>query len=197
MKAVVILGTFNPVTKAHIMIGELARETIGANIVIYVPSNTDYMKSWKHYDDENIMRSDNRYQMLEKCIQMTPFIHTELKFVDNCEIEHVVSGKTYDTLAYLCKKYGIRFEDLYLVMGTDKLDDFCDWYKAEDIIRKYNIFLIKRNNEDIKTKMSKNILFSAYQNHVITNDGFAELQDISSSKIRENLKRLKKEGHCA
>ena len=54
-KIILIGGSFNPPTKAHLELAKLTREQLKAKYVILIPSKTDYLKSWKHYSNENIL----------------------------------------------------------------------------------------------------------------------------------------------
>ena len=67
---ILIMGTYNPPTRAHIAMSSILRERFPDAQIIYVPSGDAYLKSWKHFDDESIPDLHLRAQLLRGAIDI-------------------------------------------------------------------------------------------------------------------------------
>ena len=61
-------GTFNPVHVGHLFMAEYAREAIGLDMVIFIPTGVPYMKSAKE-----ILPGSVRKEMLDLSISDNPY----------------------------------------------------------------------------------------------------------------------------
>ena len=172
-RCVIIGGTFNPVTVAHIKMGQAAKELLPDADIFFVPSNMEYMKEWKDIDSDAIFWSKSRLEFLELAIEG----NEDFK-VSDIEITGLVDGRSYNTVQYFLASY----EEVYWGMGADKLTEVERWYRAEDFVNAAKILLFSRDNIVIDFNSSDFL-----REH---KDRFRELMiklpgDISSSKIRE------------
>lgn len=121
MKIVIIGGTFNPPTLAQIALAKQAKKSVSANLIIFVPTKSAYMKTWKKYQNSDIYPDEVRIKAIKSC-------ETDLLKVDTCEIDGIVSGKSYDTVQYVKTKYGTN--DVYFAIGSDKLNEITRWSQS-------------------------------------------------------------------
>lgn len=181
----VIPGTFNPVTKAHIHMGEIIRQLMPEAMVVYVPTKTGFLQSWKHMDMREIMPDEARAHLLQDALSGTGFT------VDLCEINDETTGKTFDTLTYLAKKYGVDKKNLWWVCGTDKLTELNRWYRADDIMSTFRLIVIQRNDDDSEREIRENPFLSKYRDRITLVPDEEKYLTISSTKVRNAMD----EGH--
>ena len=178
----VITGTFNPITKAHIAMGKLAKEKLGEDtIVVYVPSRDDFIKSWKGMEEVQILTEEQRLTLLEAVLPHFGFL------CDSCEISGAVSGYTFDTMSYLSEKHGVLQENCYYVCGSDKLPELYSWQHAIAFISSYRFLVFSRNHEDVKNIIASSPLVSSYPEHFIPMDGIPRLETMSATQIRASI----------
>lgn len=142
--AVLIMGTFNPITKAHVALGIGAKEKFPEADVIYVPSNLSFMKGWKKVDDDFIS-DDERIELIRESISdYADFSVTDI------EITGVSDGRTYNTVQFIKKSY----ENVVMVMGIDKLNELDRWYNAEQLFSEIQVLVFGRNGENLESMMT-------------------------------------------
>lgn len=184
-KIILIGGTFNPPTKAHLKLAELTKEKLNARYVIFIPSKTDYLKTWKHYSDDNILKNDIRLSLLKS-------LESDWLKIDTCEIEEKISGKTYDTIQYMKQKY--QNSDIYFAIGSDKLFEISLWYNVRRLLEENKFIVVQRNHDDIEYIINTDSFLKQYKNSFIICDSQNDIfQDYSSTKVREYLMSQKKE----
>ena len=105
---------------------------------------------------------------------------TEYGFeVDDIEVATDISGRTYDTIAALKKKYDT--DDICICMGTDKVAELSKWYKGRSLVAENKYLIISRNKEELD--MSDETVREFSDNFVlIEND---EYDNVSASMVRE------------
>lgn len=179
----VIAGTFNPLTNAHLALGRAARKKLGAEcLVLFIPTRTGFMKTWKHMTDEDIMPDDVRCRMLNETLVNEGFLY------DRCEVEVVVSGKTYDTLRYLAEKYQAEYSDVYFVCGSDKLPELNLWYCSDELLTVFRFLVVQRNYDNVETLISDNPFLKQYRASFTLLEGEDKFQDISATEVRKALR---------
>jgi nicotinate-nucleotide adenylyltransferase len=129
-------GVFDPVHFGHLSIAVLARESLGLDEVVFIPSGTPPHKS------SVTASSDDRLNMLRLA----------LDGVDGCtiwegEIRRDGYSYTIDTLKELGGIYGVgRF---FFIIGTDNLPEIHKWRSAAEVIGKVTLCVAKRPGHDI------------------------------------------------
>ena len=172
-KLVLIFGTFNPITNGHIRMGILAKERFPESRIIYVPAKSSFLKGWKGMEGRLVMDGWTRVRLMKKAL-------TEYDFeVDDIEVATDISGRTYDTIAALKKKYDT--DDICICMGTDKVAELSKWYKGRSLVAENKYLIISRNKEELD--MSDETVREFSDNFVlIEND---EYDNVSASMVRE------------
>ncbi len=153
-------GSFNPITKAHIMIARTASEYLNDKVV-FIPATDTYKKEslltpfTVRYDlirktiagDERLAVSDIEYQLSKK-LQRQP--------------------KTVETIEY--------FPGTYLLVGADNFIHMDKWYRADTLFNKIKVVVYPRKGYEVKDHK--------YIDKVIVLD--SDKIDISSSAIRSD-----------
>ena len=150
-KFAIIGGSFNPVTKAHVEIGQIAARELPGWQILYIPAPDRFLTSWKAMEKNDILSGEQRLNLLRKAVEPHGFL------CEDCEVHLKTSAKTYDTMQYLRVQYGQDTQLVY-VCGTDKLSELSIWYKAEGIFELSRFLVIPRDGDEPE-KMIKEIPF--------------------------------------
>lgn len=142
--AVLIMGTFNPITRAHIALGEGAKEKFPEADIIYVPSNLSFMKGWKNVDD-SFLKDNDRLALIRESIKG----YSDFSVAD-IEITGVSDGRTYNTVQLIKESYN----KIVIVMGIDKLGELDRWYNADKLFSENTILVFERNGENLESMMT-------------------------------------------
>lgn len=172
--AILIFGTFNPITNAHLELGKRSGRQITNADVYYVPSAESYLKGWKKLDEDAIFGEEDRLSLLKSVLEPYGFA------VSDIEIRGLVSGKTYDTVTYFKTVCGYR--EIYLVFGSDKLSEICYWFNADRLLRENRFLVFLRNGEDGK---SIEKFEPCIRERFIVLENDEKLQYVSATKVRE------------
>jgi len=168
-------GSFNPIHIGHIAIAGYMIEFAGLDQVWFVVSPHNPLKK-----KETLL--DN-YQRLH-IVQLAIGDNDRLQASD-IEFKLPVPSYTIDTLTYLKEKYPKH--EMYLLMGEDNLNTLHKWKNADELIRKYPIYVYPRpNSVKPSSVLLDNILSAAKIEHVK-----APMMDISGTFIRDGIKNGK------
>lgn len=166
----IFVGSFNPITNAHLDIAHCILKELKLDKIIFVPASNLYQK-------ESLNASEkDRYTMIELAIE------NEVNFeVDDFEIQFAKTfkrqAKTIETMKHFDK-------NSILIIGSDNFSNLKNWYRVDDLLDEYNIVVYPRQgfeidvNDKIYLKYSKKIII--LKNKVKIN--------ISSTKARENIR---------
>ena len=99
-KFAIIGGSFNPVTKAHVEIGQIAARELPGWQILYIPAPDRFLTSWKAMEKNDILSGEQRLNLLRKAVEPHGFL------CEDCEVHLKTSAKTYDTMQYLRVQYG-------------------------------------------------------------------------------------------
>lgn len=171
-------GTFNPVHIGHLLMAEYAKDTVGLDVVIMMPSGKSYMKA-----NTNVLSGEQRLKMLDLSVEGNPnLISSDL------EIRRAGNTYTYETLLQMKKL--CPSSDIYFIVGADSLFSMENWVKPEVIFANCTLVAAGRDNADKEVLLSKKKeLESRFGAKIILLD-FPQV-DISSTEIRERVKNNK------
>ncbi len=167
MKIGIFGGSFNPPHKMH---KDIISKLIKYNYIdkaIVVPVADKYSKP-------NLLKGEDRLSMVE-----TIFKKDENVLVSDCEISSKCSY-TIETLNYYKKIY--PNDDLLFILGTDLLKNFYKWKDYEEILKKYKLIVISREDDDFNEIMDK---YEKYSDKITLAN--ISKRNISSSKIRMEI----------
>ena len=160
-------GSFNPIHTGHIALARQLREAAGLDEVWLMVSPQNPLKQ-----QATLLDDDLRLQMARTALADEPFIE-----VSDYEFHLPRPSYTWNTLRALKDDYPNR--EFVLLIGGDNWEHFPRWYRADDIIRNYQLIVYPRRGSDIDlTSLPSTVT-------VIE----AELLDISSTDIRRRVRR--------
>jgi len=123
MKIGILGGTFNPVHIGHLILAEEAREKLGLDKIVFIPTALP-----PHKDSLNIALADKRLKMLKLAIKGNKHFT-----VSDIEIKRKGRSYTIDTLKELKQKYSR--DELYFIIGSDLLKYLNEWKDLNEIIK--------------------------------------------------------------
>jgi len=168
-------GSFNPPLNSHFSLAEQVIEEINEiEKIVFVPVSTKYSKP-------GLVEDKHRLNMLKIICDKNP------KFeVSDVEIKSQKQPYTIETLEKVQKQY--LNKDIYFIIGTDNLKELCTWYKADELLEKYKILVLKRNEDNIEEIISNCTLLSKHKQSIIELKNIVTI-DLSSSIVREKIKQ--------
>lgn len=180
-KIIVIGGSFNPPTIAHMALAQITRERVHAALVLFVPTKLSYMVEWKKYQNSDILSDDIRMQSLKT-------LENDWIKIERCELDGIVSGTSFDTLNYIKNKY--QTQQVYFAIGSDKLEEIPRWYNSEQLLKENQFVVIQRNHDNIDKILDNNQLLRSYKDSFLICQEVSEsTQEISSTKVRDEIKK--------
>lgn len=154
-------GSFNPPLNSHFSLAEqMVNEYKEIEKVVFVPVSSNYAK-------KGLAENEHRYNMLKMvCDKNDDFEVSDIELLQDRQLH------TLETLELLKKEYPNN--TLYFTIGTDNLKELSTWWTAEELVSKYKIFVIERD-EDI-------------MNDIIEDDEFLKRNQASFIKVKENIR---------
>jgi len=132
MRIGILGGTFNPVHIGHLILAEEAREKLGLDKIIFVPTALP-----PHKEDLNIAPAADRLKMIRLAIQGNRYFA-----VSDIEIKREGRSYTIDTLSELKLKYSR--DELYFIIGSDLLKYLNEWKDLAQIIKMVKFLVATR-----------------------------------------------------
>lgn len=188
MKKIALFGgTFDPFTIAHRAIVQQVHEQLKVDKVFVIPTTISYYRTAsKHWltDASRIdvckkMTADLDYCVVDTCeIDMKNACGDDEVLLKKC----VETRRFIDTLLEIKAREEKNGEDVkfYVVIGSDQLAEFKNWYMWDIIANKLSTLIVvqNRNGEQVASDVQHIDLFIS--------DSF---KDISSTKIREEYSK--------
>lgn len=172
-KILIFGGTFNPIHNGHLILAENSINEEGFDKVVFIPTMNPYYKDTLDFD--------TRLKMLKMAIKDND------KFAySSIEKKYNLEGKLYLILEKISK---LSDDDVTILIGSDSLMNLDWWYKIDEILKKYKILVLRRDDKDEAIEMKINEYKEKYGVHIkVLNNKRVE---ISSSMIREMIKEGK------
>lgn len=167
-------GTFNPIHYGHLLLAETAREVLGLDQVLFMPSGNSYMK-----DSKTIVSKKDRIQMTALAIEGNPYFKLSLM-----ETERKGATYTCDTVTELRRM--LPEHELYFILGADSLFTIDRWKEPSVIMKNCILTAAVRNVGMDKVQAKADFLRETYRArvHLLPERNI----DISSTEIRERLR---------
>lgn len=172
-KILIFGGTFNPIHNGHLILAENSINEEGFDKVVFIPTMNPYYKDTLDFD--------TRLKMLKMAIKDND------KFAySSIEKKYNLEGKLYLILEKISK---LSDDKVTILIGSDSLMNLDWWYKVDEILKKYKIIVLKRDDEDeaIITKIAEYKEKYGADIKVLNN----KRVEISSSMIREMVREAK------
>lgn len=170
-RIIVFGGVFNPPTKAHILVAKEAMKYIKAESLLFVPVGDNYFK-------KDRIDSKYRVEMLKRCCE-------DNMFVDLVEVNASIKLTTIETLTFIQDSY--KDADIYFLVGADNLNQLDTWFKWEDILSKFNLLVMNRDNLLVKNIVDNNKNLNKYKDR-IQEVPFKLDKVISSTIVRDMIR---------
>ncbi|MCR5477316.1 MAG: NAD(+) synthase [Lachnospiraceae bacterium] len=174
-RLILIMGTFNPPTKAHVAMGTALRERFPEADICYLPSADRFGREWKGFSGGEALNLHTRAELLRGAVPASVAGVSEVE--GDAE---KTDGRTYNTARWFREHTGKR---IVLAIGADQLGKLGKWYMAEDLAREYEFVIFTRSltGEESKAGLPEN--FTPWKEHFT----FLEFPygDVSSTRVRE------------
>jgi nicotinate-nucleotide adenylyltransferase len=131
MKIGVFGGTFNPVHYGHLRAAEEAREMLGLEKVLFVPSGNPPLKSLDLAD------AGQRYEMVRQAVAGN-------RFFEAIDIECASPEKSYTVHTIERLQEMFPGASLYFMLGIDAFIDLPNWYMPEKLVSMVNFAVLSR-----------------------------------------------------
>lgn len=169
MKIAIYGGAFNPVHTEHVNIALAAKEALGLDKVIIVPTFRS-----PHKSGSLTVRTGDRLKMCRLAFEKYPGLE-----VSDCEIKRGGISYSYVTCRRFKKLY--PGADLYFIMGEDMLSGFGNWKEPAEILKCVTPAVCARVDGEALKKAIKS--FGARFKSEVVTFGYVG-KDVSSTRVR-------------
>ncbi len=179
-RIVVMGGSFNPPTIAHLHLMEAAMKTIGARKGIFVPVGNAYLKRKMRRAEHPVCLSEElRMQMLEAMIRDNPdLMVTDIEMQDP-------TLYTERTMSALQEQY-LDWK-LCFLMGADKLPLARHWAQKTDFLDRYTAAIVCRDEEDPLWEIREDPDLARYEGSFLLVPQPEGVEAVSSTVIRRSF----------
>lgn len=178
---VVLGGSFNPPTLAHLKIIEAAIKAVDAECGVFIPSSNNYVtrKMSKKHTDNQVYTEEQRQKMLELLAENSDFSI----FVDTWEYGDDGRGHTYNTLKHEVETYSNK--KIYSILGTDNLAWMCKWKCKDELFSNFNFIVITRDGDNVQEIIDNDSTLNLYKDHFVIVKQPDGIEHISSTLARK------------
>lgn len=176
-KIVIFGGSFNPPLNSHFSLAEqIVNEYENIEKVIFVPVNSKYQKA-------DLLSNKHRYNMLKLVCDKNEDFE-----VSDVEIKSRRALYTIETLTKLQKEYPNK--ELLFTMGTDNLKYLDKWKKAEELVTKFKILVLERDEDSMEEIIKENEFLKLHKDSLIKVKNNIR-SNLSSTFVRNKIKQGK------
>ncbi len=168
-------GTFNPPHNEHINIVKNVILELGLDLLIVIPTNVSPHKIGVEVADKTM-----RFEMLKLA-----FKGEKKVLVSDYEINNENISYTYLTVGHFKNEYPNC--ELYLIMGSDMLENFPKWKNPSQISELVNMVLVERVFDKIDTAKIVNIYTALYNKPVTVTKYLGQNASSTSIRIKSKL----------
>jgi nicotinate-nucleotide adenylyltransferase len=176
-KIVLLFGSFNPVTKAHVETLTKSMNLVGAEKGIFIPTSYDHIYSKMiKTKGRMVLSNELRTKMLQSVCD-----NDDRLSVCTYEMDNSIINNTKETLEYLIKNN--PNSTIYYTCGADKIKSFTKWNNIEYILNNVELIVFNRSDINIDTIINNDSILKKYSNKFNIMNSISE-SNISSTKIR-------------
>lgn len=180
---IIYTGSFNPVTKGHLMTMNKAIEAIDADKGLFVITPHKYLCYKMYFKSKKptslILSEKTRQQMIESLTVENSKIGFGGKELGSA------SPSTVKTLISVMRKNPNA--QVHLLMGADKIHNLPKWYDIDTIIDKIKVIVAVRKGFDIEKEFEKSEWLTQHRNRFVIIVPDAEAFEISSTELRRRF----------
>jgi nicotinate-nucleotide adenylyltransferase len=125
MKIGILGGTFDPVHLGHLLLAEMARETVGLQRVLFTP-----VADPPHKQGRGITPAAHRQAMVELALKSNARFE-----LSSADLARPGPHYSIDTVRLIRRQLGVGPDDCYFIIGGDSLQDLPDWRQPAELIR--------------------------------------------------------------
>lgn len=163
-RIVVFGGSFNPPLNSHFSLAEqIVNEYDEVDKVLFVPVNN-------YYNKPGLLGNEHRYNMLKLVVDKNPNFG-----ISRVELDSERPLYTIETMELLSKEYSDY--DVLFTIGSDNLKEIDTWEKAEELVTKYKILVLERDEDNMDEIISSNEFLTKHK------DSFIKVKN----NVRSNL----------
>ena len=179
MKIGIMGGTFDPIHKGHLMLGEYAYREFQLDEIWFMPNGNPPHKAIESIESQ----TKNRVEMVERAIAGVEYFVLQRYEVDNKEVNY-----SYKTMEYFNREYPEH--EFYFIIGADSLFDIEKWVHPEILLKLCTMLAAYRDNKGTEEMLAKIAYLNEKYNADIRLLNTPNV-DISSSEIRKRIKEGK------
>ena len=181
-KIVVMGGSFNPPTSAHLRLMKEAVDALNADIGFFVPVSDAYLKrKMRHSHPPVALSPEMRIRMLQSMCADDSRLQV-------CEKEiGTIEPRTMPTLQALQEDYPEA--ELYFVMGADKFDLLASLTKKRQFLDAFKVVLYSREGAALEQSIKDDEVLSCYLDRMVILPQPEGTEGVSSSLVRERMLR--------
>ena len=176
MKIGIMGGTFDPIHKGHLMLGEYAYKQFALDQIWFMPNGNPPHKSSETIESQ----TKNRVEMVKRAIAGKEYFSLQLYEVENKAVNY-----SYKTMEYFKKAYPTH--EFYFIIGADSLFSIETW-KYPEVLLKDCIVLAAVRDDKGTEEMHAQIQYLNQRYGADIRLLNTPNVDISSSEIREKIK---------
>lgn len=126
-------GSFNPVHNGHLAIARQAREALGLDQVLFIPTSQP-----PHKPNGSLAPAQDRYDMVHLAIGSDSAFA-----ISDVEIRRPGKSYTIDTIRQLQQEYGAQTQ-LFFLIGLDAFLDFPSWRDPHTLLKLCSFVVLSR-----------------------------------------------------
>lgn len=183
MKIVVMGGSFNPPTIAHLKMMQSALDQLGAEKGFFVPTADKSLrrKMRRAGFPEEVLPEETRMEMLSTMAEEDPRLE-----VTDVEFQHPKHWYAQETMGYIQEQYPEA--ELFFLIGSDNLENYARAFRLVEFLEKYRYAVVDRGDGDLDAILRE--IPAAWErrerfSYVTPPEG---IMKISSTQIRERLR---------
>lgn len=183
MNIVVMGGSFNPPTVAHLRLMRATLDELCADMGIFVPAPDEYVKRKmkKSGTPDEVLSEEIRMEMLSAMAEDDPRIK-----VDDLEYHCEEKPYTYETMCALQEKYPDA--TLWFLSGGDKVGIYPKWHRIAEFLASFRIIVVKRDGEDPERDIEANDFLRERRESFYIMNAPEGVDGISSSAVRASFR---------
>lgn len=181
-RIVVMGGSFNPPTIAHLKLMQTAVTAIDASKGIFVPTAHDYVakKMKKQLCPQDTLSESIRVAMLESFCR-----EDNRLFVSKIQFLRTGRGYDYEMLTDIQKDF--PKSELFFVTGSDKLYILPKWHRVNEFLKDFRILVANRGEDNLEKIKEENPYLAKHWDRFTVFLVPEEISKISSGVFREKI----------
>ncbi len=181
-RIVVMGGSFNPPTIAHLRLMRAAVEGVNADTGVFLPASHTYVKikMRRAKRPNEVYPEDVRMQMLEAMCADDPRFTT-------CDYElPYPQARNYETMVQLQEENPDA--ELYFLLGADKLEIFPRWRSGRAFMENFKLLVFQREGMNAEKQIMENERLREHRNAFVILPQPEGTEGVSSTAVREGMR---------